>query len=80
MGRVAKPAETKPWRDACERLRSNPDAEVVIEQPAEEPASPIPNIITPLVAQVRAHQAEVLAAREAETTATDETKSPPEAA
>jgi hypothetical protein len=39
-GRIPTLGEIKPWRDACERLRADPDAEVVIEQPEPEPPKP----------------------------------------
>jgi hypothetical protein len=64
--RIATPSEVKSWQDACEQLRADPDAQVVIQDPAEPPPAPSLVIIPPVVAQVRAHQAEVLAAREAE--------------
>jgi hypothetical protein len=81
--RVATPAESKPWQDACERLRADPNAAIEIADPL--PPAPVP-IEQPhqqaVVAAAFARMAQAKAEREAaaaQTEGTDETK-PPEAA
>jgi hypothetical protein len=85
-GRVATPAETRPWADACAVLRADADAEISIEQPVVEPTAVIPVIIAPVVQAARALQAQAAreaAEREAEAAqvvAEETTEQPPAAA
>jgi hypothetical protein len=75
--RIATPSEVKPWHDACEQLRADPDRVIEIADP--EPPPPKENlvIVPPWLQALRARDAQVLAEREAEAAQAQAAQEPP---
>jgi hypothetical protein len=80
QNRIGTAEHLKPWDDAAQQLRADPDAEVTIADP--EPPPPKENlvIVPPWLQALRARDAAVRAAREAEAAQAQEPPSTPEEA